>query len=306
MASSIPQSEASDQSQSQYDDIGAKYTAVVKQLPAARIESSSLHAAVAPHIHGARVLDLACGTGYYSRLLLEWGASSVVGVDLSPAMVAAAERSRESLAPEIAQQLSFRVGDAALIGKLDSSGEGFDVVVGAWLLNYAGDENELAAMFSTISANLKGPNAVFVGIAAPPAAAADLDRYAAWMNDPVLDQRRREGIRVAQKYYQRNERMPEGCGGWRVEVVAFDEEGQEAVKFRNYHLPTEVFERAAKKGGMKGKLEWREVRMEEEIREQAIMDFGETFWKEYFEIIGPHFGLLVVEKGSDGSAGEKM
>jgi len=69
-----------------YDTIGEKYL-LVKEIPTAIAERSNLHAAVSPHVNGARVLDLACGTGYYSKLLLEWGASSVLGVDLSAAMI---------------------------------------------------------------------------------------------------------------------------------------------------------------------------------------------------------------------------
>jgi hypothetical protein len=42
--------------------------------------------------------------------------------------------------------------------------------------------------------------------------------------------------------------------------------------------------------------------MEEEIRENAIRDFGEEYWREYFEEIGPHFGVLVVEKGEEGDS----
>jgi protein-L-isoaspartate O-methyltransferase len=42
-----------------------------KVLPILRIETANVYAALLPLIKGARVLELACGTGYYSRLLLE-------------------------------------------------------------------------------------------------------------------------------------------------------------------------------------------------------------------------------------------
>lgn len=43
-------------------------------------------------LEGRRVLDLACGTGRWATWLLEQGARSVIGVDLSPAMLAAASQ----------------------------------------------------------------------------------------------------------------------------------------------------------------------------------------------------------------------
>lgn len=292
-------------SEAQYDAIGAKYM-MMKQLPTARVERSNLHAAIAPHVKGARVLDLACGAGYYSRLLLEGGAASVVGVDISPAMIGAAKHASRLLAPELASRLEFRVGDAASVGKVDAEeSKGFDLAIGAWLLNYAGDEDELTAMFSTISANLNGPEAIFAGITPPPAARAEIDALAAWANDPDCQEKMRKNIRVTQNYYQRNERMPADEGGWRVEVTALDEKGQTAVQFRNYHLPREVYEHAARRGGMHGKLLWKKIELRDDIREEAVREFGEGFWKTYFEDMGAHFGVLVVAKGSSDATAER-
>lgn len=41
---------------------------------------------------GKKVLDIACGEGYGSRLLLDWGASEVVGVDISESAIASARK----------------------------------------------------------------------------------------------------------------------------------------------------------------------------------------------------------------------
>lgn len=56
----------------QYDGIGTSYDEM-RKLPVALLERSNVQAAVTPYIHGARVLDLACGTGYYSQFLLTLG-----------------------------------------------------------------------------------------------------------------------------------------------------------------------------------------------------------------------------------------
>jgi toxoflavin synthase len=88
--------------------------------------------------------------------LLEWGASSVVGVDISPAMMAVAESQREKW-PEkrMRERLRFVVGDAATLGKVghdggNDAGQQFDLVTGMWLLNYARTTEDLRSMFETI------------------------------------------------------------------------------------------------------------------------------------------------------------
>lgn len=48
------------------------------------------YALARPHCNGRRVLDIACGKGYGSFLLKEWGSTEVVGVDISQAAIEAA------------------------------------------------------------------------------------------------------------------------------------------------------------------------------------------------------------------------
>ena len=45
-----------------------------------------------PYVCGKRVLDVACGEGYGSRLLKEWGAAEVIGLDISEEAVGTATR----------------------------------------------------------------------------------------------------------------------------------------------------------------------------------------------------------------------
>jgi toxoflavin synthase len=106
-------------------------------------------------IRGARVLDLACGDGIYSRRLRERGAAHVVGVDLSEGMVdlAKAEESARPLG------ITYHSGAAQ---DLDL-GETFDVVFAAYLLNYARSLEELAAFATAVAKHLK-PGGRFVGI----------------------------------------------------------------------------------------------------------------------------------------------
>lgn len=71
---------------------------------------------------GSRVLDVGCGTGIMERAYLELGAASIVGLDLSEAMLACA---RASFSDVPAERLRFECHDI-----LDfTSSEPFDVVV---------------------------------------------------------------------------------------------------------------------------------------------------------------------------------
>jgi len=54
--------------------------------PLMRVEQAAM-LALCPDATGLRVLDLACGTGRYGRLMQERGAASVVGADCAPQML---------------------------------------------------------------------------------------------------------------------------------------------------------------------------------------------------------------------------
>jgi len=272
----------------QYDAIASAYV-YFKTLPPVRVETANLRAAVAPYVAGARVLDLACGAGHYSRLLLEWGASSVIGVDISSAMIAVAERQRETSPEEIRKRLRFEVGDAATLGKVDGDA-GFDLVTGMWLLNYAGTTEEVRKMFETILSNLK-LGGVFVGVLPEAMGLTEMEelkeRYDA------LVQRRWDSWSITVRLFERLEEEGRMLG-WKARVQAKGKDGGEGVSFVNYQLGKEVYEEAARKAGLQEALEWRTAVLDEDIKKQAAEN-DEDFWRQYLEI-GPHFGLLFIHK----------
>lgn len=73
-----------------------------------------------PYVRGKRVLDAACGEGYGSRLMHEWGAASVVGVDVSEVAVEKAKRLFET------DKVNYLVHDVESLPFPDNF---FDVVV---------------------------------------------------------------------------------------------------------------------------------------------------------------------------------
>src|SRR5256885_13267349 len=70
----------------QYDHIGSKYDEYARTATLKRAESYTFFRMVG-ELAGQRVLDLACGFGFYTRQLKRRGAGQVVGVAISPEMV---------------------------------------------------------------------------------------------------------------------------------------------------------------------------------------------------------------------------
>jgi 2-polyprenyl-3-methyl-5-hydroxy-6-metoxy-1,4-benzoquinol methylase len=72
--------------EAQYDHIGSKYDEYARTATLKRAECYTFFRMVGA-LAGKRVLDLACGFGFYTRLLKHHGAAQVLGVDLSPEMI---------------------------------------------------------------------------------------------------------------------------------------------------------------------------------------------------------------------------
>src|SRR5262249_41583593 len=97
-------------------------------------------------IQGESALDLACGEGFYTRLLKSWGAGAVVGAAMSPAMIHLARRQ------EAAQPLGIRyhIED---VRALDLEQQ-FDLVFAAFLFNHARDYEEFLEMAQAVVRHL--------------------------------------------------------------------------------------------------------------------------------------------------------
>ncbi|MBB5121797.1 ToxA protein [Streptomyces eurocidicus] len=125
-----------------YDGIGEAFEGF-KTLPLARYAEVPGFLALVGDVHGKSVLDLACGTGFYSREFMRCGASRVLGVDISRAMVGAA-RALEDRDP---LGVRYEVGDVAGLRALEPR---FDVAVAVQLFNYAEDVATIARMCRNI------------------------------------------------------------------------------------------------------------------------------------------------------------
>ncbi|MFJ5921586.1 class I SAM-dependent methyltransferase [Kitasatospora sp. NPDC092948] len=160
---------ASEQEPAQYDALGERY-AGFKRTRGNAPEEPAVRALLGD-LSGARVLDVACGFGRYTRLAMEAGAARAEGVDVSAEMVALA-RQEEERSPTGAV---YHRHDATALPVLGV----FDVAVAVWLFNYAEDPGRMADMFRGIRANL-APGGRLVAVTVHPGYdPADPDRQPA-------------------------------------------------------------------------------------------------------------------------------
>ena len=139
----------------QYDHIGSKYDEYAQTATMKQAESYTVLRMVGP-LAGQRVLDLACGFGFYTRLLKQHGAAQVIGIDISPEMVRLG-REQEQAEP---LGVTYQVYDATALPVLGA----FDLVTAIYLLNYATSKDELLGMCRSAYDNLR-PGGRFVDYA---------------------------------------------------------------------------------------------------------------------------------------------
>lgn len=131
----------------QYEGVADSYDQTFKLLPyREHVEAYSLYRRLGD-LSDRSVLDVACGTGIFTRTIRRWGAARVVGVDISEDMVRVA-RAHEADDP---LGIEYVVGDVAALGDLGQ----FDTVVGVYLLGYASSRDQIAQMARSIARNLK-------------------------------------------------------------------------------------------------------------------------------------------------------
>ncbi|GGU38114.1 class I SAM-dependent methyltransferase [Streptomyces lavendofoliae] len=138
----------------QYDGIGEAFEGF-KSLPLMRYGEVPSFLGMVGDVRGKSVLDLACGTGFYSREFKRRGAADVFGVDISVEMIAAAREfeRREPLG------VRYEVGDVTELPSLDRR---FDIALAVQCLNYAEDIAAMERMCRNIHRSLVPGGEFFV------------------------------------------------------------------------------------------------------------------------------------------------
>jgi toxoflavin synthase len=228
-----------------YDPIAEQYKRSKLQPWRTHIESFTLMALLGA-LDGAAVVDVACGEGYYTRLLRARGASKVRGVDLSAHMIELArdQEAQQSLGIE------YLVGDARALGLAPEH----DLAVAAYLLNYARDRAELGAMCRSLASSLK-PGGRFVTV--NQSATLDFRRapsYRAYGFETTPTGEWREGTPITWTFYL--------------------DDGPFAIE--NYHLDVATHEEELRSAGFR-EIRWHAPRLSPEGESALGREFWATF-----------------------------
>ncbi|MFI5801856.1 class I SAM-dependent methyltransferase [Streptomyces sp. NPDC051561] len=138
----------------QYDEIGEAYEGF-KGLPLEQYVAVPGFLGLVGDVTGRSVLDLASGTGFYSREFKRRGATEVLGVEISGEMVAVARVLEESDPLGV----RYEVADVAELRGLDGK---FDIAVAVHMLNYAQDAATMERMCRNAHRSLKPGGEFFV------------------------------------------------------------------------------------------------------------------------------------------------
>jgi SAM-dependent methyltransferase len=229
----------------QYDDIAALYQRS-KHSPVRRHVESFTFLGLLGNVRNLRVLDLACGEGFYTRMLRKAGARRVVGVDVSPAMIALA-RAEEQARP---LGLEFVVSD---VQELPALGE-FDTAVAGYLLHYAPDREALFRMCRSVAAQLP-VGGRFITINENPGQPAERYRgYQQYGFSKTAVRPRREGSAIT------------------YTMVA----GRDVFRFEVTHFEKATYEAALCAAGFSD-IRWHPVRLDP----AGVAAHGAGYWSEY-------------------------
>ena len=150
-----------------YDGIAEQYDAVWT-IPASAIVVKQFNEIIQDRldsIKGGKVLELACGTGYFLRSVRDLAAPiHVFGADISSDMISKAIAIDRAVLQDGAEAIEFVVGDCAEpLENLAGQEQTFDLVMANFLFNYAKTEEEMQRMWNNVANYLK-PGGLFVGL----------------------------------------------------------------------------------------------------------------------------------------------
>lgn len=209
---------------------------------------------------GRTILDVACGTGHYTRLLRQQGAARVVGIDLSPEMVRVAQQAEQD---NPLGEITYHVADA---GALEAYGA-FDLAVAVYLFHYAQSYEHLTQICQGIAQNLRS-GGLFVTYGLHPDLCMQADYYTKY------------GVSVF---------APHALQDGDLYHFAFRMQHAWSPQIPVYYWSFQTLEQALKGAGFSD-IVWQDPC----VSPEGVTIYGEEFWRAYMEY--PHCVILRAQK----------
>ena len=193
-------------------------------------------------IRGSRVLDVACGEGFYTRMLKQAGAAEVTGVDLSAEMIRLAELA-EQQSPLGCKYVCRDVAEY-------TPTEPVDIVVAMFLLNYAKTAEQLRR-FCQVCHDALRPGGRFVGV-----------------NDNILNPPKRDGLWTQYGFERACPRCPKE--GDAILYTVTNEDGRQ-FQFENFYLEPRTYRNAFRAAGFR-EFRWVDLSIDPDQRDNPYWD----------------------------------
>ena len=224
----------------QYDGIQEEYDDWRRGADA-EFEKENFLRTLLPLVKGASVLELACGSGFYTFDLVSWGiAHSIHAVDVSPVMLSAAEADPRRSRLPFPQRVTFQAADVSLPQSFPAAP--YDAVVAGWLLTYAPNRETLTRMLRTVHQNLKEGGLFVTTVINPssdPVTAFTDGTLAFWSPGAY-----------------RLEPLQPVADGVAIRCCARSPTGK-AAEWRSFYLSREAYAAAARDAGFQQEIEYR-------------------------------------------------
>lgn len=230
-----------------YDKIAKDYLNAVLNHIGKKYNQSPSVFTLCGDVNGKRVLDVGCGSGYYSELFKKKGALKVVGIDVSEKQIQLARQRADSQDFGI----EYIVGDAfnydfSKLGK-------FDIAIAVFSLFYADSVGGLENVLLSIKKALD-VDGILVALVENPE------------NPLIEDERVRYGTRITSE----KERLVDGD---KLKVELFDADSKKACEFFSNYYSRESYEKSLRKAGFK-EISWHKP----VVSGEGVKKYGTDFW----------------------------
>jgi ubiquinone/menaquinone biosynthesis C-methylase UbiE len=229
----------------QYDQIATDYQRTKESPLREHVEAWSFRKMLGS-VKGLRVLDLACGDGFYTRRIKDAGAAEVIGIDVSAEMIQLAEQ-QEVVNP---LGLEYLCADALDLPDLGQ----FDLVSAAYLLHYASSATKLETMCQQVAGCLRSQGRLIAINENPDQSQDSYAGYSQYGFNKSVVHPRRDGSPI---HYS---------------MIS----GRNLIRFDAYYYSSATYEAALRAAGFRT-IEWRSL----ELDPAGVETIGADYWEEY-------------------------